>query len=226
MRRNILTPVSSHNKLNQQKQCLAFHEAGHSTAIYINNKARNLPPVFFQIILSEVPGTADHAGLICQLSHDGSAARVEGGRLIQSLPYSVDGLPHKLIDHNEVMAPLVKDYIVAFEADIINLLVGPLAEARYVHERDDELFNHRLVNWNSVENYGGGSDLVLIHEYIGSFSANRQQQDEKLDELFTEACDFVCDSSNWKAITKLAKYISESEKDIISCEEVVSLLQS
>ena len=225
MRRNILTPVSSHNKLNQHKQCLAFHEAGHATAIYINNKTRNLPPIFFQIVLSEAPGTADHDGLICQANHDGSAARVEGGRLIQSLPYSVDGMAHKLIDH-EVMTPVVKDYIMAFEADIINLLAGPMAEAKYVHQRDDELFNHRLANWNSVENYGGGSDLVLIHEYIESFSADKQQQDEKLAELFTEACDFVCDSSNWKAITKLANYIFESEKDIISCEEVVSVLQS
>ncbi len=226
MNRNKLTPVPSHNKPNQNKQCLAFHEAGHATAIYLNNKARNMPPVFFQIILSEAVGTADHAGLICQATHGGSAARVEGGRLIQSLPFSVDGLAHKLIDHNEALAPLVKDYIIAFEADIINLLVGPLAEAKYVHKRDDELFNHRLVNWNSVENYGGGSDLVLIHEYIESFSANRRQQDEKLAELFTAACEFVCDSSNWKAITKLANYILESDKDIISCEEVVSLLQS
>jgi hypothetical protein len=226
MRRNILTPVSSPNKLNQQKQCLAFHEAGHATAIYLNNKSRNLPPIFFQIMLSEVIGTDDHAGLICQATLGGSSARVEGGRLIQSLPFSVDGLAHKLIDHNEAMSPLVKDYIIAFEADIINLLAGPLAEAKYVHERDDELFNHRLVSWNSVGNYGGGSDLVLIHEYIESFSANKQQQDEKLAELFTAACDFVCDSSNWKAITKLANYILESDKDIISCEEVVSLLQS
>ena len=224
MKRNQL--ASDHNKLNQHKQCLAFHEAGHAVAIYLNNKARNLPPIFFQIIFKEGSGTTDHDGLICQATHDGSAARVDGGRLIQSLPYSVDGLAHKLIDHNEAMAPLVKDYIIAFEADIINLLAGPLAEAKYVHKRDDELFNHRLVNWKSVENYGGCSDLVLIHEYIESYSANKHQQDEKLAELFTAACDFVSDDSNWKAITKLANYILECDKDIISCEEVVSVLQS
>jgi len=44
--------------------------------------------------------------------------------------------------------------------------------------------------------------------------------------LFTEACDFVSDYSNWKAITKLANYILESNKNIISCEEVVSVLES
>jgi len=58
------------------------------------------------------------------------------------------------------------------------------------------------------------------------FSASMQQQDEKLDELFTDASDFVSDYSNWKAITKLANYILESNKNIISCEEVVSVLES
>ena len=140
--------------------------------------------------------------------------------------YSIDGLAHKLIDHNEAMAPLVRDYIIAFEADIINLLVGPLAEAKHVYNRDDELFNHQLVNLKSLKNYGGGSDLALAREYLESFSASKQQQDEKLDELFAVACDFVSDYSNWKAITKLANYILESNKNIISCEEVVSVLES
>ena len=146
MKRNKLTTICSHNKLKQHKQCLAFHEAGHAAAIYLNNKARNMPPVFFQIIFKEVSGTPDHDGLMYQASYDDSAARVEGGRLIQSLPYSVDGLAHKLTDHNEAMAPLLKDYMAAFESDIINLLVGPLVEAKYVHQRDDEPFNYKLAN--------------------------------------------------------------------------------
>lgn len=226
MNRNKLTPICSQNKLKQHKQCLAFHEAGHAAAIYLNNKARNLPPIFFQILFKEVRLSTDHDGSIAHAAHDDSAARVEGGRLIQTLPYSVDGLAHKLVDHNEAMAPLIKDYITAFEADIINLLVGPLAEAKYVHKRDNEHFNHQLVNWKSVENYGGCSDLVLIQEYMESYSVNKGQRDRKLDELFTEACDFVCDASNWKAITKLANYILESDKEIITCEEAVSVLQS
>jgi hypothetical protein len=225
MKRNKLTAIDSHNRLNQHNQCIAFHEAGHAAAIYLNNKARNLPPVFFQIIFKEKSGATDYDGLMNQATHDDSAARVEGGRLIQALPYSVDGLAHKLIDHNEAMAPLVKDYIIAFEADIINLLVGPLAEAKYVHKRDDELFNNKLVTWQSLENYGGGSDLAVVHEYMESFSASKQKQVEKLEELFAAACDFVSASSNWNAITKLAKYMLESDKNIITCEEVDSVLQ-
>ncbi len=226
MKRNKIIDINKHNRLQQHKLCIAFHEAGHAAAIYLNNKVRNLPPIFFQIIFKEISDTTDYDGQAFQRSHDDCVARVEGGRLIQSLPYSVDGLPHKLIDHNEAMAPLVRDYVRAFEADIINLLVGPLAEARYVHNRDDEMFNNKLVNLNSLENYGGGSDLILVREYIDNFSASKQQQDKKLDELFTAACNFIRDPCNWKAITKLASYILESNKNIISCEEVVSVLQS
>jgi len=226
MKRNKIIDISRHNRLQQHRQCIAFHEAGHAVAIYLNNKARNLPPVFFQIIFKDISGTTDYDVLVYQATHDDSIARVDGGRLIQSLPYSIDGLAHKLIDHNEAMAPLVRDYIIAFEADIINLLVGPLAEAKHVYNRDDELFNHKLVDLKSLKNYGGGSDLALAREYLESLSASKQQQDEKLDELFAEACDFVSDYSNWKAITKLANYILESNKNIISCEEIVSVLES
>jgi len=226
MKRNEIIDIDRHNKLKQHKQCIAFHEAGHAAAIYLNNKARNLPPVFFQIVFNEKSEATDYDELIYQATHDDSIAKVEGGRLIQSLPYSIDGLVHKLIDHNEAMAPLVRDYICAFEADIINLLIGPLAEAKHVYNRDDELFNRKLVDLRALKNYGGNSDLALAYEYLESYSTNIQQQDEKLDELFTLACDFVSDYSNWKAITKLAKYILESNKNLISCEEVVSILES
>ena len=226
MKRNKIIDIYSHNKLQQHRQCIAFHEAGHAVAIYLNNKARNLPPVFFQILFKEINGATDYDVLIYQATHDDSIARVEGGRLIHSLPFSIDGLAHKLIDHNEAMAPLVRDYIIAFEADILNLLIGPLAEAKHVHNRDNELFNHQLVDLKALKNYGGDSDLALARDYLESFSASKQAQDEKLDELFTVACDFVRDSSNWKAITKLAHYILGSNKNIISCEEVASVLES
>jgi len=226
MKRNKIIDIYSHNRLKLHKQCIAFHEAGHAAAIYLNNKARNLPPVFFQIIFKELRGTIDNDIIIYQATQDDSIARVEGGRLIELLPYSIDGLAHKLIDQNEAMAPLVRDYIVAFEADIINLLIGPLAEAKHVYSRDDELFNPKLVDLKSLKNYGGSSDVALAREYLESFSASKQQQDEKLDELFAQAYDFVSDYSNWKAITKLANYILESNKNIISCEEVVSVIES
>ena len=226
MKRNNIIDICKHNRLQQYKQSIAFHEAGHAAAIYLNNKTKNLPPVFFQIVFKEISGNKDYDAAAYRATHDDSIARVEGGRLIQSLPYSADGLVHKLIDHNDAMAPLVKDYITAFEADIINLLIGPLAEAKQAYSRDNELFNHKMVDLRSLKNYGGSSDLALAYDYLESFSANKEQQDEKLDELFAEACHFVSDYSNWKAISKLANYILDSNKNIISCEEVVSVLES
>jgi hypothetical protein len=227
MNRNKIIDICSHNRLQQHKQCVVFHEAGHAVAIYLNNNARNLPPVFFQILFNVINGATDYG--LYQSIHDDSIAKVEGGRLIHSLPYSIDGLAHTLMDcneTNEAMAPWDRDYITAFEADIVNLLIGPLAEAKYVYNRDDELFNHKLVDLNALKNYGGDSDLKLVREYLECFSSSKQQQNEKLEELFAVACDFVSDYSNWKAINKLACYILESNKNIISCEEVVSILES
>ena len=226
MKRNKIIEIDRHSKLKQHKQCIAFHEAGHAAAIYLNNKARNLPPVFFQIVFKDLSGTQDYDVLIYKATHDDSIARVEGGRLIELLPHSIDGLDHTLIKHNQTMAPLVRDYLVAFEADIINLLAGPLAEAKHVYKRDDELFNHQLVDLKSLKNYGGGSDLALARDYLESFSANKQIQDQKLAELFASACEFVREPANWKAITKLANYILDSNKNMISCEEVVSVIDS
>lgn len=226
MRRNKIIDICRYNRLQQHKKCIAFHEAGHAAAIYLNNKARNLPPIYFQILFNEIRNDKDYDLVIYQENHDDSVARVEGGRLIPLLPYSLDSLMHKLIDDNEIMAPLIKDYLVAFEADVINLLVGPLAEAKYIYNRDDEPFTHRLIGLKALKNYGGGSDLALVREYLESFSANKQQQDEKLNELFSTACGFVGDSTNWMAITKLANYILDSNKNIISYNEVVSVLES
>ena len=159
-----------------------------------------------------------------QLTHNDCIARVQGGRLIEALPFSVDKLMLELTKRHKVTAKWVKNYRKAFEADIINLLIGPLAEAKHVADVDDELFNYRLITLKSLENYGGESDLALVNEYAQSFSSDKQQRNEKLDELFAVAFDFVDNHANWKAITRLAGYIIGSSKNIICCEEIVSIL--
>ncbi|MDP1770719.1 MAG: hypothetical protein Q8L15_00425 [Methylobacter sp.] len=221
MKRNKIFKNISQDKLLGHKQCIAFHEAGHATAIYLNNKARNLPPVFFQIMLKDLNGMSEESIMVYQVD---CIARVKGGRSIKSLPYSADTLAHAT-DHNNTMGPLIQDHIVAFEVDIINLLIGPLAEAKYIAHTDDELFNHKLVDLEALKNYGGSSDLELAYEYLQCFSTCKQQQDKKLDELFDVAFNFINDRANWAAITKLANYILNSNKNIIDCEEVVALLE-
>ncbi len=225
MRRNNIFKSPSQDKLLDHKQCIAFHEAGHATAIYLNNKARNFPPTFFQIMFKDLNGKSEENIMVYQVTHDDYIARVKGGRSIKLLPNSIDALGHKNTDHNNAMDHLIKDQMIAFEVDIINLLIGPLAEAKHIADTDDELFNHKLVNLKALKNYGGSSDLELANEYLQCFSTCKQQQGKKLDELFTVAFNFITDRTNWAAITKLANYILDSNKNIISCEEVVSLLE-
>ncbi len=225
MKRNNIFKNLSQEKLFGHKQCIAFHEAGHAAAIYLNNKARNLPPTFFQIMFKDLNGDSEESIMVYQVAQNDCIARVKGGRSIKSLPSSIDTTTPKITDHNDTMMHSIKDHITAFEVDIINLLIGPLAEAKHIAVTDDELFNHKLVDLNALKNYGGSSDLELINEYLQCFSNCKQQQSKKLDELFTVAFNFINDRANWTAITKLAHYILDSNKNIINCEEVVSLLE-
>jgi hypothetical protein len=221
MKRNKIIEMLSQDTLIAHKQRIAFHEAGHAAGIHLNNKARKLPPIFFKIIFKDMNGVTAADVMTYQITHDDCIARVEGGRLIDELlPSSVDSLVSELTELNDV----VKDYRIAFEADIINLLIGPLAEARYVAETDDELFNQKLINLKALKYYGGGSDLAAANQYLQSYSADKQQRDEKLAELFTVAFDFVNNDANWAAINELAAYILGSSKNIIDCEDIVSVL--
>lgn len=224
MKRNQLIGSFDQEKSIAQKQRVAFHEAGHAAGIYLNNKARQLPPIFFRIVFKEMRDISATDVRYHQTAHDDCIARVEGGRLIELLPTSVDNLLRDLTQHNDVIALLARDYKRAFEADIINLLIGPLAEAKHVADTDGELFNQKLVNLLALKNYGGRSDLALVNEYLQSYSTDKQQQNEKLAELFTLAFDFINNTKNWAAISKLANYILASNKNTIHCEEIVSTL--
>jgi hypothetical protein len=224
MKRNNIIETLGQNQLIEHKQRVAFHEAGHAAGIHLNNKARQLPPIFFKIMFKDMSRVTESDVMAYKTTHDDCIARVEGGRLIELLPPSFDTLVRESMEHNDQMAQLINDYMMAFEADIINLLIGPLAEAKHVAETDDELFNHQLVNLKALKNYGGSSDLALANEYLQSYSVDKQQRDAKLDELFSAAFNFVNNDTNWAAITKLAGYILEGNKNTIYCEEIVSLL--
>jgi len=76
-----------------------------------------------------------------------------------------------------------------------------------------------------LKNYGGSCDLALANKYLQSFSPCKQQQYEKLDELFVLAFNFISNQVNWAAITRLAHFILNNNKIIISCEEVISLVE-
>lgn len=224
MKRNNMIGTVSQDKLITHKQRVAFHEAGHAAGIYLNNKTKRLSSVSFKIIIKEISTETGADVTTYQTSYEDCIARVEGGRLIELAPPFIHSLVRELIECNEVMMQLVQDSMAAFEADIINLFIGPLAEAKHIADADDEVFSQRLLNLKALINYGGSSDLDLANEYLQSLAVDKQQKDEKLEELFGVAFDFVNNDANWVAISQLAKYILTSNKNIIHCEEIASIL--
>ncbi|MDD5578334.1 MAG: hypothetical protein PHY16_03510 [Methylobacter sp.] len=201
----------------------AIHEAGHAAAIYLGNKQKQLPPVFFRIYIKE-PDTHFQSPACSGKSQGKCFAKVEGGRLIHTLPSSIDMATHDFSSAQK------QEYERAFEADIVNILGliywEPLAEAKYVAQRDDELINPRLVNLNALHFYGGSSDLEVANEYLACFIADRELQEKKISELFLTAYNFINNRSNWFAITALANYILRQRKNIIECEEVIAVIDA
>ena len=217
MKRNYQTDVSCPIDDQDLLRQIAFHEAGHATAIYLYNKQKQLPPVYFQITIKALDRPKDNP-LDSRLAYDHFAAVVEGGRLIHSLPVA-------LIESAHYFSVAEQDaYRTAFEADMINLLIGPLAEAKHVALRDDEQFNARLVNIDALHYYGGTSDLEKVYEYLDSFIAAGSRHEEKMVELFNKAFQFISSPSHWQAIERLADYILNNKENIISCEEAIAVL--
>ena len=198
---------------------IAYHQAGHAAAIYLGNKQKQLPAVHFQIIIKPQEWDGQQSDRFTR-KHGKYTAKVEGGRLIQSLPMSFSEATQYLSWFQQA------EYRCAFEADVINLLSGSLAEAKYVASRDGEAFNANLINLRALRFYGGSSDIELVNEYMECFMPNKTERKQKLAELFLVAFNFVNETSNWRYITALAEFIRDQPKGIIHCEEMISLLES
>ena len=218
MKRNYQTDASYYINDQDLIRQIAYHEAGHAAAIYLYNKQKQLPPVYFQITIKTQDRQRDRSLDTCSLAYDHFAAVVEGGRLIHTLPVTLSESTH-------CFSAVEQDaYQTAFEADMINLLIGPLAEAKHVALRDDEQFNAQLVNINALHNYGGTSDLNKVYEYLDIFIAARSQHQDKMVELFNQAFQFISSPIYWQAIERLAGYILNNKENIIGCEEAIAVL--
>lgn len=243
------------SSLKELRLKTAIHEAGHAAAIYLGNKQKQLPPVFFQIVISGLcnhPQFSNNQFVGAETSYAPEAtafkeanlglhsaslsgttnlppvppithryfAKVHGGRLIHTLPVSV--------------AEAVRDfetaqkqaYLQAFEADIINLLVGPLAEANYVAMQDDEIINSCLVNLSALINYGGAADLQVVGDYLDCLTKDMAEREQIIGGLFAAAFNFINDRANWRAIIGLANTIMTSKNDVIGCEETIAVLDA
>jgi hypothetical protein len=188
----------------------AVHEAGHAAAVYFGNQQRALPPVFFQMVISPC---------VCSVADRRGVTRIEGGRLIHTLPSSWEEVSR------DFSLAQQQTYRLAFEADVVNLLVGSLAEAKYVAERDNELINPHLVPLTVLHNYGGAADLEVVQEYLDCF-VSKAEQAQKIETLFWQAFDFINDWTHWYAITALANYIVQHQRDVMDYDEVTRVLDT
>jgi hypothetical protein len=155
---------------------------------------------------------------LCRFNDKG-IAELDDNRLTQNLPLSLQEATMA------VCSEKIRTYEYAFEADIISLLSGPLAEAKYVAMRDGELINPRLVNLNALHYYGGAYDLEAVNEYLTCFIVGKVAREKKIAELYFDAFGFINDRSNWLAITVLAYYILTDSRNIIECEEIMPYLR-
>ncbi|PPD34515.1 MAG: hypothetical protein CTY19_04635 [Methylomonas sp.] len=187
----------------------AYHEAGHAAAIHIRNRQKQLPPVFFEIQVKR-----PHA------SEMDFFAKVIDGNLIQNLPIAVIESFSMVTDSGQHSCQR------AYEADIVNLLVGPLAEAKYVSLCDDEIFNLQLMNLNALSHYGGHSDLESVQHYLEYFITSRHHREKKLKELLSQAYQFIDNPKHWDCIRSLAHFILESGDEVISCDDAICIFDT
>ena len=205
----------THNKLSKKS---AIHVAGHAVAVYFGSRQKHLSP-FFQIYIKEQCNDFQLSRSL-SLVNDKSIAKSEDEQWLHTIPVSIE----KAI--KGVSSEQMQPGDVAFEANVISLLVGPLAEAKYVAMRDGEMINPRLVNLNALHYYGGTSDLEIVNEYLECFIAEEAEREKKISDLFLEAFSFINDKTNWLIITMLANYILTTRKNFINYEEVVPHLLS
>ncbi|MDD2759176.1 MAG: hypothetical protein PHH11_02660 [Methylomonas sp.] len=192
----------------------AFHEAGHAAAICLRNKIHGLPGTHFRISLCGLKQLQFHDGQV-MFADKMCYARLEGGLLLENPVLSEKGA---------LSSQVVLDFGEAWEADVVNLMAGPLAEAKHVAHRDNEHFNRFLVDYDALKNYGGKSDQEKVDEYLAGLGLSPQQKAEKLKALHAIAFDFVEDICHWRAIARLANYILDREKDLITCDEAMAIL--
>jgi hypothetical protein len=196
---------------------VVFHLAGQAVAIYEGNKQKQLPSVHFNILINQEDQLVSETGRLIQ-TYDRNSAKIIGGRLIQGLPVSFAEATLSLSWFHQA------EYRSAFEADIINLLAGPLAEAKHIALQDGEVFNSNLVNLKALKNYGGSSEIELVNEYMECYKPNKGERRQKLRELFLAAFGFVDNSSNWRKISALAEFLQEQPNGIIHCEDIIAHL--
>jgi hypothetical protein len=196
---------------------LIIHEAGHATAIYHGNKQKGLPPVYFQILITPVQSDESPSPFL-SVYNSAYSVDIEGGRLVHPFPSSFEEST-KGFSPDQTLA-----YQRAFEADMVNMLVGPLAEAKFIALLDGELFNQRMINLAALQYYGGVSDIESVNQYLTCLNIPVKQRKQKVTELLSSAYCFVEARPNWLAITALADYLASVDNTVIDYADILDVL--
>jgi len=217
MKRNYDINNSNFSTFQELAKQIAYHEAGHATAIYLYNQQQQLPSIFFQIHLKNYE---DIKQLTTQdINYQRAyAAEIEGGYLIENLALNLS------LSSNEIHANEKKEYYHALNADVVNLLAGSIAEQNYLILRDNEIINEELLNIRSLGRYGNYSDMQKINHYLRFLSDCPVEQQQKLTLLLKKSFSFITHPRTWKAVTAVAYYILNSQKQRIHCEEIINVI--
>ncbi|CAG7857057.1 hypothetical protein MCAMS1_01768 [biofilm metagenome] len=196
---------------------MAFHTAGQAVAIYLRNKRMGLSAAFFRLIANPLDKQS-HKTATKLGNGKNYTYIVDGGRLIQALPVS---LVESTVDFTRTQKLY---YEKAFDADIINMLAGPVAEAKYVAQRDNEIITPRLVNFNSLGFYNGLEEMGTVLSYLKCLNLPPDEQQRKMVNLYLASFSFVGEIKIWNNISQLANHILTTDKDIFEADEIISFL--
>lgn len=210
MERNDSSTMPGYLAPEELNRRTAFHEAGHAAAIFLRNRRQQLPPIFFEIQLKQVPLPSGCGAF---------QAKVVDGNLIHSLPIAMVESWSTISGHHQ------HSFQRAYEADVVNLLAGPLAEAKFVTQCDGEVFRRDLISLDALSHYGGISDLHAAAHYLDLFIASKSKREAKMVELLSEAYLFVDDAHDWHCVQHLAQHILLSRQESIGCDEVGHVIE-
>lgn len=196
----------------------AFHLAGRAAAIHLGNEQKQLPAIHFQIVVDLEAGHHQAFGKNSPYNSQWTAS-MEGGVLTQPL------LSNNIKAAITLSPDELEKFHQAFEADIINQLVGPLSEAKYVALRDNQTFNVNRIYLGALKFYGAKAALNLINTYMEFRQFDSNSQSKKLAELFLAAYGFISNQEIWQTICHLSEFIVEQNQMVIPCETLVEKLQ-
>ncbi|WP_157385747.1 hypothetical protein [Methylosarcina fibrata] len=219
MKRNDCLPTTESVDSQDLIYRIAYHEAGHAAGIHLHNKQKQLPSVFFQIVLKNAAAGMPSAAKARFGKPIPFIAEIEGGRLTETLPIDV------LESSGYFSLSTTDAYRTALEADIVNLLIGAAAEAKHVALRETNRFDRHAVGLASLLRYGGASDLAEAYHYLEHSIASQQRREEKMAELFDRALDFITEPAHWCAIEHLADYLLIHKEQTVGCEKAIAVLE-